>query len=330
MAELRTVEIEDECDVSRVSEAELLGAFTPLLPRGRRTLLGPGDDCAVLAAGGPLVVTTDVLVEGQHFRREWSSGEDVGRRAAAANLSDVAAMGAEPTALVVGLTLPDGVTVGWVRGLARGLARACEPHGVGVEGGDLTRGDVVVVAVTALGELATAPVLRSGARAGDVVAAAGTFGHSAAGLEMLRAREEGVVLPVWAEALVRVHLVPSPPLEAGPLAARTGASAMLDVSDGLLRDAGRLAAASGVSIDLERRDLSPDVELLEQAAELVGADPLAWVLAGGEDHALLATFPPEGPLPVPFRRIGTVGAGAGVTLDGAAWSGPIGWDHFAS
>lgn len=324
--------------VEELSEGELLARMFPLLPGGRSTLIGPGDDAAVLAAGGDVVVTTDVLVQDLHFRMAWSTGYDVGWRAAVANLADVLAMGARPTALVVALTLPGDTPVAWVEDLARGLAGACAPHGVGVVGGDLSGGSQLTVAVTALGDLdGRPPVLRSGARVGDTVAVAGPLGRSAAGLALLAARDAGLTWPDGAQALVGAHLRPDPPLGAGLDAARGGASALMDISDGLLRDAGRLAAASGVRIDLDSVALTPDAEALEVAAQMLDADPLAWVLTGGEDHALLATFGPGAP-PAPFRAIGEAlpvdaaapGGAPSVTVDGAAWAGPTsGWDHFA-
>ncbi|WP_315099266.1 AIR synthase related protein, partial [uncultured Cellulomonas sp.] len=148
--------------VSELSEDGLLARIFPLLPRGDDTLLPPGDDAAVVRApDGRFVVTTDVLVEDRHFRRAWSSGEDVGRRAAVQNLADVAAMGARPTSLVVALVVPGDLPASWVDGLARGLAAECSPLGVGVVGGDLSGGPLVVVAVTAHGDLGGRdPVLR--------------------------------------------------------------------------------------------------------------------------------------------------------------------------
>lgn len=327
--------------VGQIEETELIAAFAPLLPRGGATVLGPGDDAAVLRPGGDQVVTTDVLVEGRHFRTGWSTGQDVGYRAAMQNLADVAAMGARPTALVVALTLPSETPVDWVVDLAHGLAAACEPHGVGVVGGDLSGGPVRSVAVTALGDLAGAePVLRSGARAGDVLALAGVAGHSAAGLALWQQAGEGAAVaaadapgevdPALAHRMRRSHLRPEPPLLAG-LEASGRASAMLDVSDGLLRDAGRMGRASGVTLDLERDLLAPDAELLLPLAEELGVEVWPWVLAGGEDHGLLATFPSQVPLPPSFRRIGRVlpaDPNHPVTVDGAPWRGRLGWDHF--
>lgn len=318
--------------VTELSETELLARIFPHLPAGDRTLVGPGDDAALLAApDGRYVVSTDVLVEDRHFRRRWSTGEDVGWRAAMQNLADVAAMGARPTALVVSLVTPGDLPVAWVEGLARGLGAACATVGAGVVGGDLSGGPVVVVAVTVHGDLdGLDPVLRSGARPGDVVALAGTVGRSAAGLALLEAGR-----PEADPDAVAVFRRPAPPLAAGPLAARAGATAMLDVSDGLLRDAARLASAGRVVLDLgDPADvLAADLRAAGAAAGALGVDPIGWVLGGGEDHGLLATFPP-GAVPDGFRPVGTVrapGAGAPegtVLVAGATPTAVPGWDHF--
>ncbi|WP_239068789.1 thiamine-phosphate kinase [Cellulomonas pakistanensis] len=319
--------------VADLTEDGLLARIFPHLPAGDRTLLGPGDDAAVLAApDGRYVVSTDVLVEGRHFRRDWSTGEDVGWRAAMQNLADVAAMGARPTAIVVSLVVPGDLPVAWVEGLARGLGGACRTVGAGVVGGDLSGGDAVVVAVTVHGDLGGVdPVLRSGARPGDVVALAGTVGRSAAGLAMLDAGRADAD-----PAVVAVHRRPQPPLASGPAAAAAGATAMMDVSDGLLRDGERLATASGVVLDLgaPAQVLADDLAALAAAADAVGGDGVAWALGGGEDHGLLATFPAGAALPAGFRRIGAVreadaGAGAGsVLVDGARPTTTTGWEHF--
>lgn len=335
-----------------VGEEGLLARIFPELPRGTRTILGPGDDAAVIAADdGRVVVSTDVLVEGRHFRRDWSSGADVGWRAAMQNLADIAAMGARSSSLVVALVAPPDLPVEWAVGFARGLHEACGPHGVGVVGGDLSGGDAIVVAVTVHGDLGgRAPVLRSGASPGDVVAHAGVAGRSAAGhtvlasgrLDLLddRAERPGAQVALAAGDAVRAYRRPEPPLEAGLRASDAGASAMMDVSDGLLRDAGRMARASGVVIDLGRVEdaFAADLEALAPLAAELGADPKEWVLAGGEDHGLLATFPPGVALPAPFRVIGVVraiteapaaGGAPGVLVAGAAPTllSP-GWDHF--
>lgn len=320
--------------VADLAEQDLLDRIFPHLPVGSRTLVPPGDDAAVVAAAdGRFVVTCDVLVEDVHFRRAWSGGQDVGRRAAMQNLADVAAMGARPVALVVGLVMPADTPVAWVEGLARGLGDACRPLDVGVVGGDLSAGPVVVVAVTAHGDLeGRSAVRRTGARPGDVVAHAGRRGWSAAGLALLDAGVAGNGDGPHAD-LVAAYLSPEPALAAGPAAARAGATAMMDVSDGLLRDGRRLARASGVTLELD--DPVPafahDAARLAPAAAMLGVDVTDWLLAGGEDHGLLATFPPDVPLPDPFTRIGAVGARSDdlVRVDGAApRAGATGWDHF--
>lgn len=329
----------DEPTVADLSEDALLALIFPQLPLGDATLVPPGDDAAVVAApDGRVVVSTDVLVEDRHFRRRWSSGEDVGRRAAAQNLADIAAMGASPTALVVAFVAPADLPASWVEGLARGLAAVCAPLGVGVVGGDLSSGPVAVVAVTVHGDLGgREPVLRSGARPGDVVAHAGVRGWSAAGLALLEAGRGDLDA-----GLVGAYLRPEPPLAAGPLASRCGATAMLDVSDGLLRDAGRIARASGVVLDLDDPAVAfaADLERLAGAAAALGAEARDWVLAGGEDHGLLATFPAAVDVPEPFRVVGRVraapeGDASGVQVTRVLVAGvdpgpgSPGWDHFA-
>lgn len=320
--------------VSDLSEDELIASFLPLLPRGRATIVPSGDDCAVVAApDGRFCVTTDVLVEGRHFRTDWSTGEDVGWRAAVQNLADVAGMGARPTTLVVALVLPASTPVTWLHDFSRGMALACAPLGVGVDGGDLSGGDQLVAAVTAHGDLeGRDPVLRSGARVGDVVAHRGSLGRGAAGHAVLTSGRRGA----GDEDLVRDFLRPRPPLDAGPAAATAGATAMMDVSDGLLKDAGRLARASGVVLDLAppAQSVPEDVAALADVAARVERDPATWVLTGGEDHGILATFPPGTALPPGFRALGQVRDAvdhpAGTVLVGGSLPdvARAGWDHF--
>ncbi|MBE1878128.1 thiamine-phosphate kinase [Myceligenerans pegani] len=340
--------------VRDANEDELLRRIFPLLPVGGSTQVGPGDDAAIVAASdGRFLVSSDVLVENRHFRTRWSSGADVGHRAAAQNFADIAAMGGRPTALVISLVIPGDTPVDWVEDLARGLAEACKPVRAGVVGGDLASGETIIVNVTVHGTLDwRQPVLRAGARPGDVVAHAGTRGWSAAGLALL---DSGLIRPTHQHPLVRAYLRPDPPLEAGRLAARAGATAMLDVSDGLLRDAGRIALASDVRLDLEedafaddRRALSDAALVVAQAAlraggagDLVGdigqaeaANRLMnqWIWAGGEDHGLLATFPEDVALPEGWTRIGRVHppgkAAPRVTIGGRRPVVASGWDHF--
>ncbi len=307
-----------------IGEFGLISRVTAGRDQPAGTLLGPGDDAAVVAApDGRVVACTDVLVEGVHFRLDWSSPEQVGRKAAAANLADVAAMGAAPTALLVGLACPERTPVGTLEELALGLWAEAGVVGVGVVGGDVASSPTLVLSVTALGSLAgRAPVTRSGARPGDVVALCGRIGWAAAGLAVLA---RGFRSPV---AVVGAHRVPEPPYAAGPQAALAGATAMIDVSDGLLADLGHVARGSGVVIDVHGGALEVPDRLVDVAAAL-GADPLHWMLTGGEDHALAATFP--GPPPEGWTPIGVVREGEPeVLLDGRPYTaGPGGWDHFA-
>ena len=297
-------------------------------------MLGPGDDAAVVASpDGRTVVTTDVLVEGVHFRHDWSSAYDVGRKAAAQSLADVVAMGAHPTAIVVGLAAAPDLSLQWADDLVDGLQDECALIAVGLAGGDVVRSDVLTIAVTALGDLAgRAPVTRAGARPGDVVVVVGHLGFAAAGLDLLRAgRHEP-------EELVTAHRTPTVHYDAGLLLADLGATSMIDVSDGLVGDLRHIARASGVRIELAAGDLPLEAPLVD-AASALGVDPLSWVAAGGEDHAFAATLPAEAAqqaadrlaaLAVPFARIGTVSVGApyDVFVDGAP-AAANGHDHFA-
>lgn len=295
-----------------LGEFALIQRVVARLGTSPNVLLGPGDDAAVVAApDGRVVATTDVLVEGVHFRREWSSAYDVGRKAAAANLADVAAMGATATALLVGLAAPGDLPVAWATSLADGLRDEAALTGAVVVGGDTVTGERIVVSVTALGDLAgRAPVTRAGAQPGDVVVVAGRLGWSSAGLALL---ERGELDGAEQDA----HRRPTPPYAAGPVLADAGATAMCDVSDGLVADLGHLARASGVVVDLDSGRLADDAR-----------EP-RHVLHGGEDHALVATLPPGAGLPEGCRVIGRVSAGApAVLLDGEPVE-PQGWQHFS-
>ncbi len=322
--------------VNEVDEFELIRRFKDVLPTGERALLGSGDDCAEIAAPeGKYIVSTDILVENQDFLRTWSTAYEVGSRAAAQNLADIAAMGGRISTAVVGLTIPEDEEVEWVVDLVRGFGDRVRAAGGGVDGGDLSGGPQVVVSVTVLGWTDGAALTRSGARVGDVAAIAGTLGRSGAGLELLMG---GFIDPAAhsAEELgdlyeaVRIFRAPEPPLEAGPRALAAGATSMMDLSDGLAKDANRLARASNVRIEIDKEALIWDIEALQGPARVTGKDPMEWIIRGGEDHSLFATFPPDVELPDGFRYVGRVVApgkeGAGAFLDGIQLSG--GWDHF--
>ncbi|MBO0808968.1 MAG: thiamine-monophosphate kinase [Actinobacteria bacterium] len=375
--------------VADLGEFGLIAAITARLPRGPAALVGPGDDAAVVAAPDRRVVaTTDLLVEGRHFRRDWSGPADIGAKAAARNLADVAAMGAVPVALLVGLAAPGDVPAAWATELASGIAQECAGTGAIVAGGDVSSAGTIMIAVTALGDLAGRdPVTRSGARPGDVLAVTGVLGHSAAGQALLAAglapdqapradrtrqpdkagqpdqapRADQAGQPDTAgraepgrradrrpragkrrqpdlAALVAAYRRPRPRYQAGPEAAVLGATSLIDVSDGLVADTGHLARASGVLIDLDTALLTGPggpggaPALRTAAAALAsgpgGTDLLGWVLTGGEDHALAATFPPGTVLPPHWVVAGRVSEGEGVRVDGRLPAGNGGWDHF--
>ncbi|HEV7186206.1 MAG TPA: thiamine-phosphate kinase [Leifsonia sp.] len=313
--------------LGEASERETLKQIFPRLPESSATIVGPGDDAAVLSApDGRYVVTTDMMVHGPDFRRAWSAPYDLGWKAAATNLSDVAAMGAVPTALVVAIAAPSVTPVSDLLAIADGLRDACHElaPGCGVVGGDLSVSATFTIAVTAFGDLqGRRPVLRSGAGPGDIVAVSGDLGVAATGLRLLferavdvrgepdRAQFEGV-LREYPDA-VTAQLRPRPPIEDGPLAADAGATAMLDLSDGLALDARRVAEASGVAIDLDPSALGADMHA---------------ALIGGEDHGLLATFPADAILPGGFRRIGHVASGSGLLVAGRPFSERGGWDPY--
>jgi len=309
--------------VAEVGEFRLIERFTRHFGTTPAVVLGPGDDAAVVTApDGRVVACTDMLVEGRHFRRDWCSAADVGHKAAAANLADIAAMGAKPTALLAAISAPQDLPAEWLEGFASGLATEAAAVGAAVIGGDTTRGDQLTVTVTALGDLeGREPVTRGGARPGDVLALAGKVGWSAAGLNVL---SRGFRSP---GALVGAYRRPQPPYAAGRDAALMGVRAMIDISDGLIADLGHIATASGAAIDVDTEAL-PIPETMRNAAEALGSDARLWILTGGEDHALAGAFPPDVILPESWRRIGTIGEGSGVTVDGRRWTGPTGWDHF--
>jgi thiamine-monophosphate kinase len=307
-----------------LGEDGLLSVIFPLLPGGPGVLIGPGDDTALLrVSSGSALATTDAMVRGRDWLDQWSTGADVGVKTVGQNIADIAAMGGVPTGLLVTLIADPATPLAWVRDFTQGVAQAATEAGVPVLGGDLSSAPqgVLVVSVTALGECAgTRPVRRSGARAGDVLAVCGTLGHSAAGLLLLE-RDEGGRGP----ELVDFHRRPKPPYRQGPVAAHAGATAMLDISDGLGRDASRIARASGVRIALDEVLLGDDVQQL--LGVVSHEDAWRCVAEGGEEHSLLACFPPEVALPDGWRKIGEVSAGSGVLLRGLPVKGG-GWDHF--
>lgn len=286
-------------------------------------LTGPGDDTAWLRVrSGAVLVTTDAMVLGRDWRDDWSSPRQVGRKCVAQNAADIEAMGGTTTGLVVTLVADPATALAWVRELAVGLGQEAARAGAVIVGGDLSSAGagVCVISATALGELpdGASPVLRTGARPGDVLAVSGPLGRAAAGLLLLQQdrAEDGVELVGYQQS-------PRPTYGDGRRALEAGASAMLDVSDGLLLDAGRIAQASDVRIDVRTAALAEDIAALGA----VGDRATECVLRGGEEHVLLATFARDD-VPAGWRVIGEVTAGAGVAVDGHDTEGG-GWEHFA-
>lgn len=324
-----------------VSEEEILAAIIPGFRRTPAQILGPGDDAAVVAApAGSVVATTDSMVRGRDWLDEWSTPEDVAAKSLTQNLADIAAMGAQPSSVLVSLIADDRTPLEWVRRFARALGEGAAAAGVAVVGGDLSSAPegTLVISVTALGDLVGEPVRRDGARAGDVLALRGTLGRSGAGLRLLMAHGDTAPsqwlpsAPAGAAELVHAHTAPIGAHAEGVVAARAGATAMIDISDGLLRDLDRIARASAVVVDLDRAALAADHAALVAVPGV--ADDTAWedVLTGGEEHSLVAAFPAEPDVPHGWRVIGSVRPldeqGPGVALAGVRQSAR-GWDHFA-
>ncbi|WP_432557417.1 thiamine-phosphate kinase [Granulicoccus sp. GXG6511] len=309
--------------LGELGEFGLIASITADLDADERVPIGPGDDGAVVRIDGDLVVSTDTVVEGVHFRSDWSLPHEVGQRAIAAAVADLIAMGARPVAMVIAFSGPGELAASWAKQCTQGMKLEAAKSGIALVGGDVTSGPVVVLTVTVLGDLAGhPPILRSGARPGHVVALRGRIGWSAAGLRVL---SRGFRSP---RALVEAYKVPEVVYSAGGEARAAGATAMIDVSDGLLADLGHVAEASGVRINV-RRDAFTLPEPLQAVSAAIGADPWTFILTGGEDHAFAATFTTVEAVPNGWLVIGEVAAGEpGVTVDGAAWDAAGGWDHF--
>ncbi|WP_200171908.1 thiamine-phosphate kinase [Tomitella cavernea] len=346
----------DEATVAEVGEFDVIRRLVGERPPAadRTVLLDTGDDAAVLSAADSRVVTcTDMLVEGRHFRLDWSAPADVGGKAIAQNAADIAAMGGGCTGFLVAIGCPPSTPVRVLEEISAGARAEAARAGAAIVGGDLVQARQLVLSVTALGTLdGRRAVRRAGARPSDVLAVCGGTGASAAGLALLQA---GWGMPGCAVALddavaarlIAAHVRPRPPYAAGPQAAAAGATAMIDVSDGLAADLGHIAEDSGVVLRVDPARLRGDAgggagfDDLRSAADAFGADPWEWVLGGGEDHPLAATFPAAGPLPEGWRAVGTVHApgdapaGSGrtpaepaVLFGDSAYGGAPGWVAF--
>ncbi|UVI34903.1 thiamine-phosphate kinase [Brevibacterium spongiae] len=336
--------------LSELGESHIISRVLTGNPTSGNVIVGPGDDAAVTAPNGRLVSTADMLVENEDFTRDWLDWELLGRKAAAQNLADVCAMGALPHGLLVSLAVPADTDIASVEALYSGLIAEAERAGdelectVPIIGGDLSSAGLIVVAITALGTVGeTSAILRSGAQPGDSLYLAGTVGRAAAGLDLLFAGLRPGTAPPELSALITTQLAPRP--DYGALLTLGAASAMIDVSDGLSTDLARIAAASGVGIDLDRALLQELIDPLLPAAEYViaaradgaevapgptvTADELAqsWVLDGGEDHGFAASALSSQCPGVGWRRIGEIRTGDDVSLDGT----PVptsGFSHF--
>ncbi|GAA1852401.1 thiamine-phosphate kinase [Brevibacterium marinum] len=342
--------------LSELGESHVLERILSHYRSGSQVIIGPGDDAAVTAVDADLVSTADMLVENEDFTRTWLDWSRLGVKAAAQNLSDVCVMGAQPHGLLVSLAIPNSTDIEDLEALFAGIVAEAGRAGVelGCEvpiiGGDLSSSQLIVVAITALGAIGKdAAITRSGARPGDAIYLAGTIGRAAAGLDLLWAGAEhdtsraapdmsgtapdmsGTDLEL--ARLIDTQLAPQPDYAAA--GRMRAASAMIDVSDGLSTDLGRVASASGVHARIDRADLQDLIDpVLPAARHLLGDDAagaeelaLGWVLNGGEDHGFVASSAPFDTPPVGWRRIGEMRAGHGVSLDGE----PVptsGFSHF--
>ena len=315
-----------------LTEEALLEAIRRVLSgAGPEVRVGAGDDAAVLApSGGELVITTDLLVEGVHFVRQRTGARDLGYKAIVVSVSDIAAMAASPRAAVCALVLPPEVDAAWVMELFGGMREACDEYALWLVGGDLSRGRDASITVTVTGEVAPGrALLRSGARPGDRVVVTGELGGSAAGLRLSAAPTIPNALQV---ALVRRHLRPAARVGEGGVLAANGATAMMDVSDGLAIDLSRMARASGVGAKVVLGDVP-----------VAAGATLDDAVGGGEDYELLAALPDDAAVEaaqtelkesfgVPLTEIGRIVDGEGITAihpDGVERSlEPVGWDHF--
>lgn len=327
---------EPELTLADLGESEILARIFPRLPESSATVVGPGDDCAVMTApDGRFVITTDMMVQGPDFRLEWSTGHDLGVKAAATNLADVAAMGARPTGMVVAIAAPPTTAVSFLEDVADGLREACLElaPGCGVVGGDLSVSTVLTFSVTAFGDLeGRAPLLRSGAQPGDVIAVVGRLGLAGMGLAALFAGERASARPLALQA----QLAPRPPIAQGVVGALAGAHAAMDISDSLVMDAGRIARASNVVMHLDENAVDDLAGHLAIEAGVDASRARQAILFAGEDHALLMTFPASATLPDGFLAIGTVeacdeGEKPHVNLGGASisengWNPYTGWN----
>lgn len=331
-----------------VSEDELIRAIRMVLSGDDPdVVVGVGDDAAVVEPGTHLaILTTDMLLEGVHFTLDTTSAHDLGHKAITVNVSDVAAMAGSPRFGLVSLAMPGEHGPGWVVELYGGAREAADEYGLTLVGGDTNRSERVVLAVTIMGTVARgAAVTRAGARPGDALVLTGAVGGAAGGLRLSQADPHAVrdVLGSdWGRALLRAHLRPVARVGEGQTLARAGATAMIDLSDGLALDLSRLCAESGVGATL-LLDQVPVADGLEELGKALDLDPLDLALHGGEDYELLAAIAPESvdeAAGLVAERFGTSLSVVGrvteqglLAVDEAGREHPLeprGWDHFAT
>ena len=334
--------------VRQIGEFGLIGRIAAMLGGGaaQGVIRGIGDDVAVLDTLGPeyLLATCDTQIEGVHFTRLAMSPYQLGRKVVAINVSDIAAMGGHPRWGLVSLAIPGDTEVAYVEELYRGMREQAALAGASIVGGNLSALESgIVLDLTLLGVIAPELlVLRSNARTGDAILVTGSPGESRAGLEVVR-RPELVLSPASREKLLERHLCPQPRLAEGQLLARSGqVSAMIDVSDGVMGDLCHICESSGKGADIDAASL-PVSFAVSEAAAVAGADPLEWVLSGGEDYELLFTASPSAAAGLrkmlleqtgtPCVQIGEITAEAGKVwlrlADGNRVAPSVkGWDHF--
>ncbi len=301
-------------------EAQVIAALARIFGGTQRGVeIGIGDDAAVVKTSERTAITTDVAVEGTHFKTEWSSAFDIGRKITAANLADVYAMGGSPRFLVAAVTLTGHETMEWIEELAEGIAHEASSCGAYVVGGDLAKGPCKSVAITAIGQIDVA-ITRSGAQVGDSIYISSLPGWSAAGLAIIeKDLDSDIALHAVSE-----FSAPTVDYSAAVQYSNGKATAMCDISDALVIQAQQLAAASCVQLSIEKDLMSkhPEFGTLNELAESQGVDVWQWILAGGEDHVFLATGKD-----LDGFRIGSVQSGAGL-IGVEMKKAPDAWRHF--
>ena len=285
-------------------EGQIISALAQIFGTGRGVEVGIGDDAAVVATGKRTVITTDTAVEGTHFNCEWSGAFEIGRKVAAANLADIYAMGARPTYLVVAVTLTGQESIEWITELAEGIKHEASSCGAIVVGGDLTRGAIKVISITALGDVDRA-ITRSGATAGDSIFLSSLPGWSAAGLASIECDEPSDVQSY----AIGEFCAPTVDYAMAQAMASAGASAMCDISDALIIQAQQLADACGVGLIFDKKlfESDPEFAQIKELAQALEVDLWQWIFAGGEDHVFLATGKN-----LPGLRVGEVTTGSGI------------------